>query len=567
MIQWIFSHKWLTISGLIVVALIGAGVYASRRASPSTVVTAVVEKRNVIQTVSVVGSVDVVDRLSISVETAGEITAIHKRVGDGVAPGEAILQLNNHDEQLALDRARATLAKAQADLDVRVAGQSDESLAVLTATTAQREAEYKKAQDDLESAKSDLELDRTAQAQLVVDAGVNVELSARSAYAVGSAALNDADAIIGYENPPLNDSFEQSLAGKDRNALNTANDRYRVAREYRIQSESALGLKKGEELVMIVDRFMSATRELMDAVAKVLEASVPDNALSPTTLATKQTTISTDRSAVITAQITLQSKLQTLRTSRTAEQSVVQTAKSLVVAKENAVIVARLAVTTARASDDAQRVRPRDVDIAALRAVVAQAAVSVAEAQKRLDDRRVSSAITGTIADIPAKVGQSVSPNQTLVQVLGAGTLEVKVNIPEVDIPKVKTGQRAVMTLDAFGSSEQFPGVVVSINPAQTVVEGVPTYTVTLRFDTEDPRIKPGMTVNIDMLTAERTGVLSIPMRAVRTSTDGARVKVVTEASPTGELVVVGTGLVGSDGSIEITSGLRQGDVVVVSGD
>lgn len=554
-------------SGVIVVALIGAGVYASRRASPSTLVTAVVEKRNVTQTVSVVGNVDVADRLNISVETAGEITAIRKRVGDVIVPDETILELNNHDEQLALDRARATLAKAQADLDVRVAGQSNESLAVLTATTTQREAEYKKAQDDLESAKTDLELDRKIQAQLIADAGVNVDLSARSAYAVGSAALNDADAIIGYENPPLNDSFEQSLAGKDRNTLNIANDRYRVAREHRLQSESALSVKSGEELVVAVDRFMSAARELMDAVAKVLEASVPDNALSPTTLATKQTTISTDRSAVITAQITLQSKLQILRSSRTTEQSVVQAAQNLVMSKENAVIVARLAVTTARVSDNAQRVRPRDVDIAALRAVVAQSAVSVAEAQKQLDDRRVRSAIAGTIADIPVKVGQSVSPNQTLVEVLGIGALEVKVNIPEVDIPKVKIGQRAVMTLDAFGSAEEFPGIVVSINPAQTVIEGVPTYTVTLRFDTEDPRIKPGMTVNIEMLTAERTGVLSIPMRAVRTGGEGSRVKVVTAASPAGEFVVVVTGLVGSDGYIEVVSGLKEGDVVAVSGE
>ncbi len=93
------------------------------------------------------------------------------------------------------------------------------------------------------------------------------------------------------------------------------------------------------------------------------------------------------------------------------------------------------------------------------------------------------------------------------------------------------------------------------------MIEGVPTYKVTLYFNDRDERVRSGMTANLDILTERREGVFRIPSRAVTTK-DGKKIVRVPDISGLRE-VVVETGLRGSDGSIEIVSGLSEGDEVV----
>jgi multidrug efflux pump subunit AcrA (membrane-fusion protein) len=142
------------------------------------------------------------------------------------------------------------------------------------------------------------------------------------------------------------------------------------------------------------------------------------------------------------------------------------------------------------------------------------------------------------------------------------GEYKIEANVPEVDVAKVAVGDPARVTLDAYGSAEFFPATISAIDPAETVIEGVPTYTVTLRFDQKDERIKSGMTANIDIRTDQREGVLYIPARAVLTDADGRRFVRVPDGLATRD-VPVEVGLRGSDGRIEILSGLSEGDVVV----
>ncbi len=133
--------------------------------------------------------------------------------------------------------------------------------------------------------------------------------------------------------------------------------------------------------------------------------------------------------------------------------------------------------------------------------------------------------------------------------------------VPEVDVAKITIGDKAEVTLDAYGDTTVFPAAVSSIDPAETVIEGVPTYKVTLYFNDRDERVRSGMTANLDILTERREGVFRIPSRAVTTK-DGKKIVRVPDISGLRE-VVVETGLRGSDGSIEIVSGLSEGDEVV----
>ncbi len=564
MFIWIRQHWIITTIGIVVVIAVGGAVYKSKTASKSTIVTAPVERRNLEQVVSVVGTVDVAERVKLSARRSGPLVAIRHKVSDHVSANDVIVEMKSTDEQIALQQVSAQLKKAQADLQLRLAGESKESLESLAATTQQRVVELNKAQDDLVSAHNDQQITIKTQQQLVVDARMNVKLAAQSSITTASGALNDADGILGVDIETANQAFRDNLAVKDPSAMITAKERYRAAQAARYQASTALSVSTPQEAAVSVDFLLDRTSDLLTSVSRVLETSVTNDAFPPATLSAKQSTIATDRTAINTVQTTLQSKLQAYDTAKLTQESQLNSAASAITAKQNAVLVAQAALENAKAAEQVKRVPPRAVDIAALEALVAQAQSQVSQAQQAIEDAMIRTPIDGVIADIPVNIGEVVAVNQTVVEVLG-GRLEITANVPEVDIGKITVGQKATMTLDAFGAGEKLVGTVVSIDPAQTVIEGVATYTVTLQFEKENSRIKPGMTANIDMVTARRDNTLVIPQRAVRTVAGKMVVKV--RSGVTVSEVPVSVGLIGSDGFVEVLFGLQEGQAVVVSGE
>jgi multidrug efflux pump subunit AcrA (membrane-fusion protein) len=140
---------------------------------------------------------------------------------------------------------------------------------------------------------------------------------------------------------------------------------------------------------------------------------------------------------------------------------------------------------------------------------------------------------------------------------------KITANVPEVDIAKVKIADVAEVTLDAYGSDEKFVATVSSIDPAETIIEGVPTYKVTLRFNDRDTRIKSGMTANIVMRTNEKKDVLVVPARAILLHEGDNTRYVRLLVGGVAKEIPVQIGLRGSNGMVEILSGLNQGDQVV----
>ncbi len=186
---------------------------------------------------------------------------------------------------------------------------------------------------------------------------------------------------------------------------------------------------------------------------------------------------------------------------------------------------------------------------------------SVSNIKAQLSKTVIYSPISGIVTAQEAKVGEIVSANTALVSVISASRLEVEANIPEVDITKVEIGSEAEITLDAYGSEVIFTAAVSEIEPAETVIEGVPTYKTILQFKEKDERLKPGMTADISILTAIKNNVLYIPQRAVVRENGRNYVRV--ERNGLVEEIDVSVGLRGSDGVIEIISGLNEGDRVI----
>ena len=155
-----------------------------------------------------------------------------------------------------------------------------------------------------------------------------------------------------------------------------------------------------------------------------------------------------------------------------------------------------------------------------------------------------------------------------VVRDAGVPTADFTVIESEADIAKVQIGDPATTTLDAYGSDTFFPTKVIKIDPAETIIESVPTYKVTLAFaSTTDSRIKSGMTANLDILAGQANNVLSIPARSVYAIDTQKYVQLVTDPKNPKDTTqtAVETGMRGVDGYVQILSGLKEGDVVIAS--
>ncbi len=192
-----------------------------------------------------------------------------------------------------------------------------------------------------------------------------------------------------------------------------------------------------------------------------------------------------------------------------------------------------------------------------------QAKASVAMAEAELAKTIIYSPLTGVITNLDIKIGEIVSANKNIISIISYGDYEIESFIPEADISKVKIGDITKTTLDSYNDAI-FETVVSKIDPAATIIAGVPTYKITLNFIKSDNRIKSGMTANLDILTNQKELVLTIPSRAVITRDGEKFVKILTSDGQEKE-VKIEVGLKGSDGRIEVISGLQIGEKVITS--
>lgn len=183
--------------------------------------------------------------------------------------------------------------------------------------------------------------------------------------------------------------------------------------------------------------------------------------------------------------------------------------------------------------------------------------------QTQINKTILRSPINGVVTKVVPNLGEFVSAGQTVFGVISDKDFKVEAYVPEADIAKISVGNLSTTTLDAYGSGTYFQTEVITIDPAETVIEGVPTYKVTLVFVNADSRVRSGMTANLDILTREVNNVIEIPYRAVTDENGSKTVRVVNSDGKTYKSVPVTLGIRGFDGTVEIKSGLNKGDKVV----
>lgn len=137
----------------------------------------------------------------------------------------------------------------------------------------------------------------------------------------------------------------------------------------------------------------------------------------------------------------------------------------------------------------------------------------------------------------------------------------VLVNLTEIDIPKVKIGNKATVTFDAF-ANKTFTGKVISIDTVGTVSSGVTSYPTVIKLDTEVEGILPNMSAQANIITDSKSDVIVILSTAIQTQNGQSTIRILKNGQP--QTVEVETGLK-SDSETEIVSGVNEGDVIITS--
>ena len=202
---------------------------------------------------------------------------------------------------------------------------------------------------------------------------------------------------------------------------------------------------------------------------------------------------------------------------------------------------------------------------------IKSAELTLESKQNAYDDCFIYAPFDGVIATLTAEVGQ---PSGSSIGTLITKQKVAIISLNEVDIAKIKLGQKATLTFDAIDGLS-ITGKVTEIDSVGTVSQGVVSYNVKISLDIDDSRIKPGMSINVSIITDMIQDVIVVPTSAVKTQNGTSYVQVFDAPLATpltgvqGSLsatlprqVAVETGL-SDDTNTEITSGLKEGDIIV----
>ena len=231
--------------------------------------------------------------------------------------------------------------------------------------------------------------------------------------------------------------------------------------------------------------------------------------------------------------------------------------------------VAQIDVDVARSD-----VRGRTAALATAHAVLAGARVALGAAEDRLRYTEIRSPMNGTVIERGIEPGEVVTPGvqatfegKALLTVANLTTLEVKSDLNQIDIAKVKLGQAVSLTLDAL-PGRKYTATVTRIAPASTVPKGkdVDVFPIEAALADPDDQIKPGMTADVRIHVELRKGVLSLPIEALvkeAGKTTVNRVIVDKKGQRTTEKVPVEIGPQ-SDREAELKTGVSEGDKVLI---
>lgn len=538
-----FLKRKSVIFVIVVAAAVGGYfLYDNSTKAPSAprYVTAAAEKQSLSVSVSGTGQVSSTSQVDVKPNASGTITSVNAVQGKTVAAGAVLAtidsrlaQRNVADAQTDLETAQLNLNKAKEPTDALTVLQQKNSL--IDAQNSLENAKYNlgKAYDDgyaaVNSAITELSnvmtgLQNVLMGNQASTSQWNLNFYADSArkYSTSADAYRD-DAYNSYI--AARDSYDVTFAAYKKTDSSSDDQTVKaiLAQTYASASKISAAVKNASDVIQFYkDQLTSHNLQPL---------AIADTNLN--SLAGYASTVTSRLSSLLSAQRTIDTGTQTIDdTERSIEEKKAQ------IAETNA--------------------GPDELEIRSLELAIRQKQNALQDARDKLADYTVRAPFSGVVAAVNAKKGDTASSG-TAVATLISPQLVADISLNEVDVAKIKVGQKATIAFDAI-EDLSISGVVAEVDTVGSASQGVVSYGVQIAFDTDDNRIKSGMSVAAAIITDFKPDVLAVPNTAIKTQNGQTYVQIMKDGAPVRTAVTVG---IANDTDTEITSGLSEGDEVV----
>jgi len=534
---------------IIILVIIGAIAYyflgGFKKGAEYTTVK--VERGLLTQSVEATGKVESVDQIELNFKTTGRIFLISSKVGDRVAKNQILARLESGALQSRVIDARAQVAKAKADYDQLIAGASNEDVKVTQDTVEQKKQDIATAQNNLASLKIKRDTELLNLKETVLTVAYNELITAQGAMEQVDNTLDDPDAkdTLSVKNTGLisiTRSYEEDANKTVSDVINNIN--------------SLTSISPDSVVLAALSNTKVALQKVITALSSTLDALLATNtstSLSEAELDTLKTNIKTQQANISASK----TSIQTAESNWTNKTAVYE---DEIITAEDSINVKISALQVAESQLILKKSQPRQFEIDSANAKINQAEATLTLAIANLEDAVIKAPIAGVITKKNYENGEQSSLSEPVLEMIGESTLQIEGDISESDIVNIKTGQEAEVTLDAFSDENLFLGTVSFINPAETIIQDVVYYKIKVQLNEQYEEIKPGMTANVKIITAEKDGVIFVPFRAVKSKNGDKYIDILINNLPVTRTVELG--LRGDEG-VEILSGVEEGENVV----
>lgn len=354
------------------------------------------------------------------------------------------------------------------------------------------------------------------------------------------------------------DAASQNLNDAYKDALNTLDDAYlKIYNAYNAVAslQSTYFSSTDQEGIKIVDNkalindSLNAVKLPLDAAKISLNHNDIDNAISVMKNSLKNTS----------------DALKIIR--EACEQGVyysrITAADKTIIDNQKSYVITALTNTTnaeQTISSDKISLQTAEDQIGYYQAKVEESQANVNSLQQQILDATIRAPIAGVITKVDKKVGETIQGAELPITLISSDPLQIKVNIYEEEIVKIKVDNPVNIKVAAF-PDETLAGKVIAIDPAEKLIDGVVYYEITIAFDQMKDGLKAGMTADIVIETARKDNILIIPREAVREN--GKTTVLVYKNKETSERDVE-MGLQGNNNEVEVISGLSEGEEIVI---
>ena len=614
------NHKKTFMFGILFLA--GSGVWMGKIIQSNTIETRyiveAVEKGTLVTSVTGTGQIQGESEISVVPETSGKVIQVAVQNGQYVQEGEVLAVLDSTDATKSVRDARLSLASAKLSLQKLFA--STDTLSLLQAENALAQAKrtltdlqngsdtqdienakdaVARAEHDLDQAKRNLDEVQTTSAQELISASEEGYNTVAESFTALSDVMNDlADVMgtttdeyeyIGYYNLLAGSSYTEKMVTDYKIAQNTYNTAWNA---YRISDQNS----DTETKEYLIDATLTACKNISNTLNDIqtLLNTIQEQGYETSAIAGHID----DVIAVIPGDIvtvnghisSLQSASDTIeRTNLNAPYNIAD-AEDVVTEAEATLISAQSTLADLEdgadpdeviaAQEDVTEKEQQLIDIQAGTSIldVQSQQLIVQERQNTLNDaleayekNTVRAPISGTIANWTIYQGQIASSGTSFATIV-ADNFMASISLNEVDIARVQKENRVNLTFDAIDDLV-VTGRIKEIDAIGIVSSNVVSYGVLIGLDTQDERVRSGMTVSTTITTNVKQDVLVVPSTAIKTQgsvlfvevLDGASEirssqGIVSQTSPREVVVEVG---LSNDTNSEIVSGLKEGDLIV----